>query len=260
MNILDKIIEHKKEEVAFRKATIPVERLKESSFYHRPSLSLKSFLLDSSKTGIIAEFKRRSPSKGIIHPNPDIMQITRDYTSGGASALSVLTDEQFFGGMNQDLMKARENNIPILRKEFIIDPYQIEEARSIGADAILLIAACLTPKQVKSLALYATALKLDILLELHEESELGHICEEVTIVGINNRNLKTFEVDIDQSIRMAAQIPSGKLLIAESGISSAEEIKYFKEKGFHGFLMGEYFMKQPDPGKAFHDFVNQLSA
>jgi len=260
MNILDKIIEHKKEEVAFRKASISIDRLKESSFYHRPSLSLHSFLLDPSKTGIIAEFKRRSPSKGIIHPNPDIMQITKDYTSGGASALSVLTDEEFFGGTSQDLIKARENDIPVLRKEFIIDAYQIEEAKSIGADAILLIASCLSTEEVKSLASYAYGLGMEVLLELHDESELGHVCNEVAIVVINNRKLKTFEVDIDQSIRMAAQVPSGKILVAESGISSVQEIEYFKEKGFHGFLMGEYFMKHPDPGKAFHDFANLLSA
>jgi indole-3-glycerol phosphate synthase len=260
MNILDKIIAHKKQEVEFRKAKTPVEALRGTAYYDRSCLSLRSFLLNPSKTGIIAEFKRRSPSKGIIHPNPDIMQITKDYTSGGASALSVLTDEEFFGGTSQDLIKARENDIPVLRKEFIIDAYQIEEAKSIGADAILLIASCLSTEEVKSLASYAYGLGMEVLLELHDESELGHVCNEVAIVGINNRNLKTFEVDIDQSIRMAAQVPSGKILVAESGISSVKEIEYFKEKGFHGFLMGEYFMKHPDPGKAFHDFANLLSA
>ena len=260
MNILDKIIAHKKQEVAFRKVNTPVDVLRGTAYYDRSCLSLRSFLLNPSKTGIIAEFKRRSPSKGIIHPNPDIMQITKDYTSGGASALSVLTDEEYFGGTSQDLIKARENDIPVLRKEFIIDAYQIEEAKSIGADAILLIASCLSQEQVKALASYAYGLGMEVLLELHDESELGHVCEEINIVGINNRNLKTFEVDIDQSIRMAAQLPSEKILVAESGISSVQEIKFFKEKGFHGFLMGEYFMKHPDPGKAFHDFANLLSA
>ena len=259
MNILDQIIEYKKSEVAINKAQAPVEILRQSENYSRTCLSLKSFLLDPIKTGIIAEFKRKSPSKGIIHPNPDVLGITTAYYEGGASALSVLTDQQFFGGSNEDLMVARQNNIPILRKDFIIDSYQIEEAKSIGADVILLIAACLSKEEVQYLAKYAIELGLEVLLELHDELELGHVCNEISIVGINNRNLKTFEVDIEQSIRMAGQIDPSKVLVAESGISSASEIKYFKEKGFAGFLMGEYFMKQDDPGRAFHDFVKSLS-
>ena len=258
MNILDQIIEYKKSEVAINKAQTPVEVLRQSENYGRTCLSLKSFLLDPSKTGIIAEFKRKSPSKGIIHPNPDVLEITTAYCEGGASALSVLTDQQFFGGSNEDLILARKNNIPILRKDFIIDPYQIEEAKSIGADVILLIAACLSKEEVQLLAKYAIQLGLEVLLELHDESELGHVCDEISIVGINNRNLKTFEVDIEQSIRMASQIDPSKVLVAESGISSANEINYFKEKGFKGFLMGEYYMKQADPGKAFQDFVKSL--
>ena len=258
MNILDQILEYKKTEVALHKAQTPVELLRQSEYYSRTCLSLKSFLLNPAKTGIIAEFKRRSPSKGIIHPNPDVIEITTAYCEGGASALSVLTDQQFFGGSNDDLILARKNYIPILRKDFIIDPYQIEEAKSIGADVILLIAACLTKEEVQSLAKYAIQLGLEVLLELHDESELGHVCDEIFIVGINNRNLKTFEVDIEQSIRMAGQIDPSKVLVAESGISSVKEVKYFKQKGFKGFLMGEYFMKHEDPGKAFKDFVKTL--
>lgn len=258
MNILDQIIAHKRKEVAENKAQTPVKVLRQSEWYGHTCFSLKSSLLDSSKTGIIAEFKRRSPSKGIIHPNPDVLNITAAYTDGGASALSVLTDQNFFGGNNQDLMLARKNNIPILRKDFIIDPYQIEEAKSIGADVILLIAACLTPEEVQLLAKYAIQLGLEVLLELHDESELEHVCDEISIVGINNRNLKTFEVDIEQSIRMAGQIDASKVLVAESGISSVNEVKYFKSKGFKGFLMGEYFMKQHNPGTAFQDFVKLL--
>jgi indole-3-glycerol phosphate synthase len=258
MNILETIIEQKQKEVAFNKVQTPLEVLRTSAHFDRPCLSLKSFLLDPSKTGIIAEFKRRSPSKGIIHPNPDVLAITTAYSEGGASALSVLTDENFFGGSNEDLILARKNNIPILRKDFIIDPYQIEEAKSIGADVILLIAACLTKEEVQSLASYAIDLGLEVLLELHDESELNHVCNEIDIVGINNRNLKTFEVDIEQSIRMANQIHPSKVLVAESGISGIDQIKYFKEKGFSGFLMGEYFMKHADPGEAFKNFVKQL--
>jgi indole-3-glycerol phosphate synthase len=258
MNILDQIIEYKKSEVAINKAQTPVEVLRTSAHYDRTCLSLKSFLLDPSKTGIIAEFKRRSPSKGVIHPNPDVLAITTAYSVGGASALSVLTDKNFFGGSNEDLMLARKNTIPILRKDFIIDLYQIEEAKSIGADVILLIAACLTKEEVQSLASYAIGLGLEVLLELHDESELNHVCDEIDIVGINNRNLKTFEVDIEQSVRLAKQINSSKVLVAESGISGIDQIKYFKEKGFSGFLMGEYFMKHADPGDAFKDFVKKL--
>lgn len=258
MNILDQIIAHKRKEVAQNKAQTPVEVLRQSEWYGRTCFSLKFSLLDPSKTGIIAEFKRRSPSKGVIHPNPNVLNITAAYTEGDASALSVLTDQNFFGGSNQDLMLARKNNIPILRKDFIIDPYQIEEAKSIGADVILLIAACLTKQEVHFLASYAIQLGLEVLLELHDESELEHVCDEISIVGINNRNLKTFEVDIEQSIRLAGQIDPSKVLVAESGIRSTDEIKYFKEKGFKGFLMGEYFMKQHNPGTAFQDFVKLL--
>ncbi len=258
MNILDTIIAYKREEVEKNKINHPVTSLRASNFYQRNTLSLQSFLTDTEKTGIIAEFKRRSPSKGVIHPNPDILSITKDYMEGGASGLSILTDQQFFGGSNQDLINARMHNIPILRKEFIIDTYQIEEAKSIGADAILLIAACLTKQEVKSFSDYANNLGLEVLLELHGEDELDHICAHTTLIGINNRNLKTFEVDIDQSIRMAKKIDSSKLRIAESGIHQPKEVSYFKEHGFHGFLIGEQFMKQENPGEAFKSFVAAL--
>jgi indole-3-glycerol phosphate synthase len=171
----------------------------------------------------------------------------------------VLTDEQFFGGSTADLIKARIYNIPILRKDFIVDEYQIEEAKAMGADVILLIAACLTTEEVKRLAAYAKQLGLEVLLELHDEEELQHICEETEIVGINNRNLKTFEVDIERSLRMAKQIPDTKIKVAESGISSVENIHLFKANGFRGFLIGENFMKEENPGKAFAAFVQQLN-
>jgi len=258
MNILDTIIQHKKEEVSQNKFRVSVSDLKRSAFYSRDVLSLKSFLNHPVKTGIIAEFKRKSPSKGVIHPNPDVLSITKDYVDHGASALSILTDAQFFGGNNQDLIEARIHPIPILRKEFIVDTYQIEEAKSIGADAILLIAACLTKEEVEAFADYAKNLGLEVLLELHAEEELGHISDNINLVGINNRDLKTFEVDIEQSVRMAKKIDPSKCLIAESGIHSAEEVKFFKSNGFKGFLIGEQFMKQENPGKAFESFVSQL--
>jgi indole-3-glycerol phosphate synthase len=258
MNILDKIIDHKRKEVALNKMQVPAQALEQMSFFTRPVLSLKQFLLDESKTGIIAEFKRKSPSKGIINKEADVVTVTGAYTKYGASGLSVLTDLDFFGGSAVDLLKARANRIPILRKDFMIDEYQIIEARAWGADVILLIAACLTPAEVKRLAAFATSLQLEVLLELHAEEELEHICDDTQLVGINNRNLKTFEVDIDRSLRMAEQIPAGKIKVAESGISSVANIQLFKQHGFNGFLIGENFMKEEEPGEAFYKFIAQL--
>jgi indole-3-glycerol phosphate synthase len=258
MNILEAIIERKKVEVEERKAQMPVEVLCQSELYTRPRLSLKQFLLDETKTGIIAEFKRRSPSKGSINEHADVAEVTSAYTNYGASCLSVLTDELFFGGSTNDLIKARINPIPILRKDFIIDEYQIEEARAMGADVILLIAACLTPADVKRFSVYAKQLGLEVLLELHAEDELEHICNETEIIGINNRDLKTFTVDIERSLRMARQLPANKLKVAESGIRSVEDILLFRQNGFQGFLIGENFMKEENPAQAFANFVTEL--
>ncbi len=258
MNILETIIEEKKKEVRRQKTLVSVVALEQSELYNRDTFSLKQFLLDESKTGIIAEFKRKSPSKGIINDHSDVVKVTKAYAANGASCLSVLTDEKFFGGTAEDLKKARVNQIPILRKDFIIDEYQIIEARAIGADVILLIAACLTPERVKELALFAKSLQLEVLLEIHNEEELQHICDATEIVGINNRDLKTFTVDINRSLELGKKIPSDKLKIAESGISNIETISTFKNAGFRGFLIGENFMKTPDPTIAFAGFVQQL--
>ncbi len=259
MNILEAIIERKKLEVEERKVSTPVEMLLQSELYLSSRLSLKQFLSDESKTGIIAEFKRRSPSKGNIHENADVVEVTGAYTNNGAAALSVLTDEFFFGGSTEDLIKARVNQIPILRKDFIIDEYQIEESRAMGADVILLIAACLTPVKVNRLATYAKQLGLEVLLELHTEEELVHICDETEIIGVNNRDLKTFQVDIERSLRMAKLIPDNKIKVAESGIRSVEDIFLFQQNGFKGFLIGENFMKAENPGKAFAKFARELN-
>jgi indole-3-glycerol phosphate synthase len=258
MNILDKIIEHKRTEVAERKRSKPVTELQKSVNYTRQPLSLKKFLLDPSKTGIIAEFKRRSPSKGVINDRASVTAVTRGYADAGASCLSVLTDTTFFGGSSEDLMEARVNALPILRKDFIIDEYQIVEAKAIGADVILLIAACLEPAQTKKLAEFAASLGLETLLEIYSETELDHICDATPVVGVNNRDLKTFTVDVERSIRLSRQIPSGKLLIAESGINKTETIWHMQDAGFHGFLVGERFMKEQDPAIAFASFVHQL--
>jgi indole-3-glycerol phosphate synthase len=258
MNILDKIIAHKREEVAVRKLMVTEEDLKQTLFFKRACISLKQNLLNESASGIIAEFKRKSPSKGFINQHADVMAITNAYTQFGASGLSVLTDNEFFGGSTEDLVLARKNDIPILRKDFIIDPYQLFAAKAMGADVVLLIAACLSPAEVQALSGIAKGLGLEVLLELHGEEELGHICDAIDMVGINNRNLKTFEVDIQQSLKLGDRIPPGKVKIAESGIDSVNTIGMFKDAGFNGFLIGEKFMKEQDPGQAFKIFVESL--
>jgi indole-3-glycerol phosphate synthase len=258
MNILNTIIEFKKGEVARNKDIISLAALEQYENFNRNTFSLKTFLEDESKTGIIAEFKRSSPSKGIINRKSDVVEVTNAYTHYGASCLSILTDSEFFGGSANDLKKARVNNIPILRKDFIVDKYQLTEAKAMGADVILLIAACLSPEYVQELAFFAKSLKLEVLLEIHAEQELQHICSEVDFVGVNNRDLKTFRVDINRSIALSKQIPADKIKIAESGISNVETINIFKEAGFKGFLMGENFMKTENPGETFKQFAEKL--
>lgn len=260
MNILDKIIEHKKEEVAHKQQQTPPSALEKAAFFSRQPLSMKAFIMDPTRTGIIAEFKRKSPSKGVINGQADVVEVTRSYTAYGASCLSILTDHTFFGGTSMDIHQARVNEIPILRKDFIIGEYQILEAKAMGADVILLIAACLEPATVKKLATFARNLGLEVLLEIHNEEELEHICEETELVGVNNRDLKTFTVDIQRSIALSKKIPAGKITVAESGISQVGTILQMKEAGFSGFLIGENFMKEKDPGAAFGDFVKALKA
>lgn len=259
MNILEQIIASKHVEVARRKSERPEHLLESSPFFNRDTLSLKASLLDSSKTGIIAEFKRKSPSKGLINGDADVTDVTGKYTAYGASGLSVLTDTDYFGGSEADLQQARLNNIPILRKDFIVDEYQILEARAMGADVILLIAACLPVSDVRRLASFAHNLQLEVLLELHAEEELDHMNEYTELVGINNRNLKTFEVDMEKSISMAEQIGRAAVRIAESGIQHPEDVVTFRKYGFEGFLIGERFMKEPDPGGAFKIFADRIN-
>lgn len=260
MNILDTIVAHKRKEVALRKQQVSLAELEKEKFFGNKTLSLKKFLLDPSRTGIIAEFKRKSPSKGIINNRVTVEEVTTAYARYGASGISVLTDEEFFGGTLNDLLVATINEVPLLRKDFMIDEYQLVEAKAYGAAVILLIAACLTPAEVKKMAGTAKNLGLEVLLEIHNDAELGHICDDVTLVGVNNRNLKTFEVSIDTSLGLINKIPSHKPAIAESGISSVDTIVTLRSAGFKGFLIGENFMKQASPSVAFADFVNQLKA
>jgi indole-3-glycerol phosphate synthase len=259
MNILDTIVSNKKEEVRKARAAIPVERLESSDLFYRDTVSLRKNLLGENASGIIAEFKRRSPSKGILNGNAEASEIVKQYEQAGASGSSVLTDRQFFGGSAHDLISARNAvSIPLLRKDFMIDEYQFIEAKSWGADAVLLIAAILTPQEVKRFTEFAKTLQLEVLLELHDESELDHVNAQVDMVGINNRNLKTFEVDIERSLRMADKLGNSIVKIAESGISDTETLKLFRQNGFHGFLIGENFMKANDPGSACRDFIQAV--
>lgn len=258
MNILNTIVAQKKIEVADRKMERSVAVLKQMPFYNKTTLSLKQYLTDPSKTGIIAEFKRKSPSKGVINQHATVEEVTSAYSTHGASGLSVLTDELFFGGNLQDLTKATAQSIPILRKDFMIDEYQLVEAKAYGADVILLIAACLTPMQVKGMATIAKEIGLEVLLEIHNEFELAHICDAVDLVGVNNRNLKNFEVSIETSLHLIEQIPQNKPVIAESGINNVDTMVILQKAGFKGFLIGEHFMKEPSPSIAFANFVTQL--
>ncbi|MEI8097277.1 MAG: indole-3-glycerol phosphate synthase TrpC [Sediminibacterium sp.] len=260
MNILDKIVAQKQIEVAARKLQTPVAVLEQMKYFSAETLSLYSFLLDPTKTGIIAEYKRKSPSKGVINDQATVEEVTMAYTKHGASGISVLTDTEFFGGSLTDLLAATINELPLLRKDFMIDEYQLIEAKAHGAEVILLIAACLSPDKVKSMAATAKSLGLEVLLEIHNEQELEHICDSIDLVGVNNRNLKTFEVSIDTSLALIKQIPTNKLAIAESGISNVDTIVTLRQAGFKGFLIGENFMKQASPSIAFADFVHQLKA
>lgn len=258
MTILDNIIADKKTEVAYRKKLVTIDDLRTAPYFSQKCISLKDRLIASS-SGIIAEFKRKSPSKGWIHEEADVVEITSGYNEAGAAGISVLTDSKYFGGVPEDLTVARPHvHCPILRKDFIIDVYQLFEAKAIGADVILLIAAALTVDDTLELARQAKALSLEVLLEIHNREELVHINDFVDMVGVNNRNLKNFEVSTDVSLELAGLIPDQFVKISESGISSPETVDVLKSAGYQGFLMGENFMKELNPAKALTSFVEKL--
>ncbi|TBW27590.1 indole-3-glycerol phosphate synthase TrpC [Gramella sp. KN1008] len=260
MNILDKIIADKFKEVELKKSLIPVSQLENSVLFERKCVSLAENLKIGS--GIIAEHKRRSPSKSVINQRLNVQDVTSGYENAGASGISVLTDGKYFGGSLEDLLYARASvNIPILRKEFMIDEYQVLEAKAHGADAILLIAAVLTEKQMAYLAESAKKLGMDVLLEIHNEEELQKSLKvNADMIGVNNRNLKTFKVDIANSKKLSALIPDEFVKVSESGISDTAAIADLKNYGFEGFLIGENFMKTDDPGAAATKFIKQLKS
>lgn len=261
MTILDKIINHKKGEVKSSKEQVPVAILEKSPLLHRNTFSLKSALQHTGEVGIIAEFKRKSPSKGLINGDAVVEEVTTGYNNAGASGLSILTDVDFFGGSNENLQRARKvNDCPILRKEFIIDEYQLLEAKALGADVILLIAECLDKKQVHQLAKFAKELGLEVLMEIHSEDQLEKLNPYLDIVGVNNRNLKDFSVSIETSLGLFDKIPSEFVRISESGLSNAQAISKLRHAGFQGFLIGEYFMKQANPGEACSNLIQEVLA
>ncbi|MEE1962490.1 indole-3-glycerol phosphate synthase TrpC [Allomuricauda taeanensis] len=259
MNILDKIVADKRKEVDLKKSLITIPQLEASVMMERTSLSLAASLRKSN-TGIIAEHKRRSPSKSVINQNLNVQDVAKGYADAGVCGISVLTDGKYFGGSLDDLVLARASvNIPLLRKEFIIDEYQIVEAKAYGADVILLIAAILSREEIKTLSETAKSMGLDVLLEVHNEEELHKsIMPSLDMLGVNNRNLKTFEVSLDTSKTLSEQIPDDFVKVSESGISSIEAIQKLKEYGYQGFLIGENFMKTDDPGTSAKMFIDEL--
>lgn len=259
MTILEKIIHHKRQQMPDAREKFPVRMLEKSKFFSRNTLSLSESVANPERSGIIAEFKRKSPSRGMLNDHALVEEVTTGYFRSGASGLSILTDLEFFGGTADDLTRARElNPVPILRKDFIVDEYQIIESKAMGADAILLIAAALKVHEARNLARLAESLNLQVLLEVHSLLELEHLNEFVSMVGVNNRDLHSFATDTELSVQLADKIPSGFLKISESGISSPLIIKRLSSFGYQGFLIGESFMSSPEPAAAFSDFVRRL--
>jgi indole-3-glycerol phosphate synthase len=258
MTILDKIIAEKKIEVAKAKEEKKISEFEKSIYFQKNPYSLKKNLA-ASEIGIITEFKRKSPSKGWIFADANPTEIVPSYFENGALGVSILTDEPFFGGKNQDIIDVRPLvPLPILRKEFIIDEFQLYEAKSLGADVILLIAAALSKNEIVTLSKKAKELQLEVLLEIHNESELESVNPNIDFVGVNNRNLKTFEVDIAISVELCPLIPDEFIKISESGISSAKTVTELSNIGYKGFLMGENFMKEKNPGMALHNFLEEI--
>ncbi|MDA0177217.1 indole-3-glycerol phosphate synthase TrpC [Mesoflavibacter profundi] len=259
MNILDKITADKRKEVDLKKSLIPINQLEQSILFERQTILLTERLKNSA-SGIIAEHKRRSPSKATINQNLNVQDVAKGYENAGVCGMSVLTDGKYFGGSLDDLILARaSSNLPLLRKEFIIDQYQIIEAKAYGADVILLIAAILSKEEIKQFSTLAKQLNLDVLLEVHNEEELHKsIMPSIDMLGVNNRNLKTFEVSLDTSKTLSEMIPNDFVKVSESGISTVEAIKDLKQFGYKGFLIGENFMKTDNPGESATQFIQNL--
>jgi len=260
MNILDAIVEHKRVEIGLRKQKRPLSSLKSFPLYSRSCNKIATSSLEADP-GIIAEFKRKSPSKGIIHPDADPVKVAGAYQKAGATAVSVLTDRNFFGGSFRDLQSVKEAtpDLVLLRKDFILDSYQLHEALAYGADMVLLIAAILKKEKVADLALEARSLGLGVLFEVHAANELETYHPAISYVGVNNRNLKNFSVDTGLSLDLIGQMPEGVVPVSESGLSDPLEILKLWKAGYKLFLMGEAFMRESDPGHACRELINKLT-
>lgn len=257
-DILQEIVAAKRVEVASRKAVMPMEHLSNQCAGLKKGRSLKA-ALEASDTGIIAEFKRKSPSKGYLFEGADVADVAPAYEAAGCSALSVLTDYPYFGGTIRDLKTARSLvDVPILRKDFIIDPYQVYESKMLGADVILLIAAILTPDEAYDLGELAHELGMEVLLEVHLEAELEYVSRYTDLLGVNNRQLRTFKTDVQTSFDLASKVPAGVTRVSESGLSEPSTLKSLRKAGFRGFLMGEAFMKTGEPGLALGSLMEVL--
>jgi indole-3-glycerol phosphate synthase len=262
MNLLAEITARKKQEVAETRKKCPPEALREMPWYTRERVSLVSRLLVPGSSQVIAEIKRASPSRGLLFNDLDVLEVAKGYEDAGVSGISILTDYEGFKGSIDDILQVREHvSCPILRKEFIVDPYQIDEARAIGADVVLIIASALSPEHARDLSRYAKELGMEVLFEVHDVSELeSHSNPYADIVGVNNRNLKTLDIDLETSFLLASKIPDGVVRISESGISDPAVIARLRGAGYQGFLIGENFMKTGTPAKACKDFIEKSGA
>jgi len=258
MHILEKIVLHKRAEVEQYRLKTPIAELERAPYFSRTCNSYTTAINNDMSSGVIAEFKRKSPSRSNINLTADLTQVTAGYSAAGANAISVLTDEHFFGGDNDYLTSVRQSlpEMPLLRKDFVIDEYQVIEAKAIGADIILLICEVLTADEVKSLARLARSVGLEVLLEMHTSDQISKYNDDISIVGVNNRDLKTFSVDYERSKKLFDLLPPEVPKIAESGLSSPDTCVMLYEHGFRGFLIGEQFMKQDDPGAACNAFIS----
>ena len=258
MEILEKIVAVKRMEVIAGKKNKPVEQLVKSPMFERKTVSFFD-ALDKPSPAIIAEFKRKSPSKGIINSISKPEEVAKGYINAGVSAISVLTDKEFFGGDNSDLISVSAfSEIPVLRKDFIIDEYQVIEAKSIGASAILLIGSILTRELSKILSSLAFSLGMEVLFEIHDIEDLDKMNSDIRIIGVNNRNLNTFKVDRSNAISLLSQLPKECIKVAESGFESPEEVKMMLSEGYNAFLIGEKFMRSDDPGGSAASFISAL--
>lgn len=259
MKILDKIVRDKKLEVDKLSSNSSIKELESSRLFSRQCISLKDSILKSTG-GIICEFKRRSPSNNNINYKSNVSEVVKGYQKAGAAGLSILTNKQYFDGDIKDIVEIRDiSSIPILRKEFIISEYQIIEAKSIGSDAILLIASILSKEEIKNYSSLAKNIGLEVLFEIHDAEELEKISgENIDIIGVNNRNLDTLEIDIQNSVDLYSNIPSSFVKISESGISKVESILKLREVGYQGFLIGENFMKTDDPFESAYNFIKKV--